>query len=74
MFNSFHRFPDTAEHLKKWIYLIGLYNNQKIEWNASLKICALHFPRDSFTADDQLKYDAKPSIFKHAISCRQKEM
>lgn len=54
--------------------MIALYNDQKMECSDTDRICALHFPRNLFIKDDELKDDARPSIFKDAIVCRQKEM
>ncbi|XP_055313503.1 uncharacterized protein LOC129574899 [Sitodiplosis mosellana] len=68
------KFPDSEEQRKKWMFIIELYNNQKIEWNKSMRVCALHFASACFTMDDKLTDGAKPSIFKSAIACRQKEI
>lgn len=68
------RFPDDPEQRKKWIFIIELYNNQKIDWEQSMRICALHFGAGCFTKPDQLMEGAKPSVFKHAVARRQMEM
>lgn len=70
-----YRFPEDAEKRKLWIWLIDTHINQKIEWEESMKICALHFSDASFTEPEKLADDAKPSLFtKTAVALRTTEM
>lgn len=68
-------FPENPDERKKWTFIIEMYNNQKIKWDESMKICTLHFTDSCFITPDQLNHEfAKPSIFKHAIARRKMEM
>lgn len=71
---TFCRFPDNAEHRKNWTFFIKVYNEQILEWEESMKVCALHFIDTAFIKPDQLSADAKPTIFKSATNRRKKEM
>lgn len=69
------RFPEDAEKRKLWIWLIDTHINQKIDWEESMKICALHFSDVSFIEPEKLAEDAKPSIFsKPAVVLRKSEL
>lgn len=75
LFPSLHRFPEDAEKRKTWIWMIDIHINQKIDWNESMKICALHFGDVCFTAPDQLTDNANPSLLtKNAVALRKSEL
>lgn len=51
-----------------------MHNKQKIEWKESMKICAAHFNKVSFTESGHLLEDAKPTIFGDPVIRRKSEL
>ncbi|XP_031621665.1 uncharacterized protein LOC116339768 [Contarinia nasturtii] len=66
-------FPKDEEKQKMWMFMINLYNNASMEWNESMRVCALHFNSKSIEGD-VLKDDCKPSIFKTGTEKRYMEI